>query len=42
MQKVETNNTAFFITKKAEKLVKIYLWTAMMLFMASAVFLIAR
>jgi len=41
MQRVE-NQTAFFITKKAEKLVKMYLWTALVLFTASAVFLLAN
>jgi hypothetical protein len=41
MQQVE-NNPAFFITKKAEKLVKTYIWTALLLFIASAVFLITQ
>ncbi|MFH1456583.1 MAG: hypothetical protein ABIF17_00535 [Patescibacteria group bacterium] len=40
MQRVE--NTAFFITKKAEKLVKMYLWAALILFIVSAVFLLTN
>lgn len=41
MHKVE-HDTAFFITKKAEKLVRTYIWTALLLFIASAVFLIIQ